>query len=1804
MALFSMSLPKSLAVAMLYFIAALSTPVFAQSVIHYDSGYTLRNNQLSHYYKMASFTNEARFREYTYWKSNGSTVEEFLNFRVMFPNGYNKKDTVTKYPLILMLHGAGESGRSWAGRYDYTPDDLQYDNNSTNTAHAGPSHAAAIVKSPSDPKSFPGIVIMPQVSHSGSWQNGWEDGNISDNMRMTIGIVEHFIKNYNVDQDRVIVHGLSNGGKGSWDAAAKRPDLFAAMLPMSGVGTNNEAMSDILVTMPIWLFQGGTDTNPRPQAAQDLIDMLKSKGAAPIYTLYPTLGHGTWTTAYAENNFFPWIKAQNKKNIYVFGGATELCENGSIKLGFSDGFLAYQWTYNGVDIPGATTRFYTLNQTGIYTVKFQRRNGKWAESYPVNITPKSASTFSPTLANTGTRILPIDFNGAKNDTLKLTAQEGFSTYYWYKDGSPFDTTTTRIKIAYFLNASGTAGTTAEAGNYAVKVRESSGCLSLLSAPITVSYINPHVIPTAPTVATNGITAVSETEAKISWTDNSTNEEYFEIWRNRNNANGYTSEPYKMVAIVPANATSYNDKGLRPMARYFYRVRAVGSGDGRFATERSITLPNDLIKPSIPGNVTITNITDTQISISWDASTDNDRVAKYEVYEGSTLINGNVTATSYTFTNLAPNTTYFLNVRAVDSRGNFSDFPGEALQGTTLSPQNGLNYSYYEPLTVPTTFTLASYFATAQTPVKQGTVSNVDITVRNRNIKFVFAFEGYIQIDQIGNHIFYTRSDDGSRLYLDGVLQVDNDGLKSAPVEKSKTVNITTTGKHAIRIEYFYANSLTQTMTVQYDPPGTGTGQGKQTIPNSKLFRTGATPVTYYSKATGNLQDLATWGTNTNGTGTAPANFTNGFQYYNIQNRAGIVPLDAAWAVTGTGSKITVGTGITLDVNAALTGKLEAKDNATINLNNTTIPSFGVLATTSTVNFNVDGAVPTGSYGNLNLNTPLSVKSLPLSSIKVKGNLTVADQVVIQGNEPNRSIVSIDGNLSFLGAGSSLTGNQLYSLIFTGGKSHTITMNPDEDLSLYQLTLDYGDALTINNGTDNAVNLNIGNSNGGNLILQTGSVLQLENNNLVLNGNVAVNPNSETGVIAMNGGDLTLNTTSATSSNLLFSETANKITNLTLSSTGTAKVNLLSLIKAYDLVTLTKGELNTYNGNMVLISDANGSARIGPLVGGAKITGDITYQRYMEGEGRIYRYISSPIKGYKVADIQKYIPVTGVFTGASTGTGLLTNASMFSHNEPTGGYANFPPNNGTNQDSLRIGDGYSIFVREATNATTWEATGAPYQGSFMFALTGGTLGQDNGWNLLGNPYPAPIQWTGSTADGKWSTMTDVSTTVSVRENFGSQYRWRVWNGTTGNLDNGIIAPGQAFWVQTTSATPSLVITENAKFTSDGAFYREAKTSEAIEIALTNGTFIDETYIVAKTTGLNTFIKHEDALKQKNTYFNFSSQSEDGKSLVINTVSNNFCQQTVALNIENAAKGNYSLTFGDINPDVAKVYLKDSFTGTETAITGGQTYNFTITDNSLSKGTRFSLILAKPEIAAIQSQAISAASVCEGTPVITIENTLADVAYQAFIGTTELSEKVLSTGGTLQLALGKEALGAGTFQVDIKAGYGYANCSTSKVAEAVNVTVDALTQPVITATANKLATEYKTNYTYQWYLDGAALEGQNQFEIYPASYGVYSVSVTNGSCARFADGVNVSPTGNETTSQHALPASPNPFTDKLVVNLKGSNATSVKVTNVVGDTVTERAIAASDESITLDLTGLPQGAYIVIVGATKLKVIKKS
>ncbi len=793
--------------------------VFAQT-LRYDSGFTTRRNIPDHYFKMVTW-DDSQYKEFTYTNKNATgSVVEFMNWRAIFPAGYDKKNA-KKYPMIVMLHGAGESGRSWSGKFTYAVADLSYDNNGHNLMHGGQQHRDAVTRSSTNPRAFPGIVIFPQVSHSGAWESGWNSGVLSTNGAMAIKIVEYMINNYQVDNNRIYMHGLSNGGRGTWDVSSKRPDLFAAILPMSAVASTTEDMTNVHVTTPLWLFQGGIDTNPTPSAALKVINTLKTKGGNPRYTLYPSLGHSTWNAAYSEPDFFSWILAQDKRKIYVFGGDPRICqaESDTLRLGFSAGFKFYQWTVNGSAIPGATTRYLKTAQVGTYAVKFMRNDNLWYESFPVNVTHKPLSVYSPVITNTGSVVLPIDIS-AKN-VVDLMAPAGFAQYNWFKDGVKVGTTTVNKK-----NVSLNIGLITDVGNYTLKIKEISGlsigCQSQLSNTIKVVYTSPHVGPTAPVLATP--TALSITQASLTWTD-SPGEGYYEIWRTRRALNGYASESYKVVGIVIANTLSFIDQGLRPFAEYRYRVRAIGGNDGKFSNEKTVTLPDDTIVPTAPSNVQVTSVVDLKSTVSWLPSIDNDMLAPYEVFLGSTLA-GTAPGNSFLLVNLTPGTTYTVGVRAVDARGNRS-----AIVTTTLYvPDGGLFYKYYEPVTAVTSL---ATFDFAVVPQKTGVIPNFDLSAKVRLDNFVFSYDGFIQIDEVGAHSFFTNSDDGSRLYINNILVVENDGLHG-PRERSGVYTFASTGRFPITVTFF-ESAGGETLLVSYDPPSI---VAKQLIPSSKLFLVG------------------------------------------------------------------------------------------------------------------------------------------------------------------------------------------------------------------------------------------------------------------------------------------------------------------------------------------------------------------------------------------------------------------------------------------------------------------------------------------------------------------------------------------------------------------------------------------------------------------------------------------------------------------------------------------------------------------------------------------------------------------------------------------------------------------------------------------------------------------------------------------------------------------------------------------------------------------------------------------------------
>jgi len=158
-------------------------------------------------------------------------------------------------------------------------------------------------------------------------------------------------------------------------------------------------------------------------------------------------------------------------------------------------------------------------------------------------------------------------------------------------------------------------------------------------------------------------------------------------------------------------------------------------------------------------------------------------------------------------------------------------------GTPPSATGGLNYKYYQG-----SFNTLPDFSTL-TPVKTGSSSNVDLSVRNSGVNdnFAFVWEGYINITIPGTYTFETISDDGSKLYFNSLYSagaialVNNDGLH-APASATGTVTISSAGTYPIAITFFEATGG-ETMQVYWSGPGIA----RQLVPNSAFVATGTPP---------------------------------------------------------------------------------------------------------------------------------------------------------------------------------------------------------------------------------------------------------------------------------------------------------------------------------------------------------------------------------------------------------------------------------------------------------------------------------------------------------------------------------------------------------------------------------------------------------------------------------------------------------------------------------------------------------------------------------------------------------------------------------------------------------------------------------------------------------------------------------------------------------------------------------------------------------------------------------------------------
>lgn len=201
-------------------------------------------------------------------------------------------------PLVLFLHGAGERGN---------------DNVSQLLNCMGAFVADSIAT------RYPFRLLVPQCPEDIKWVD--TDWTLLHHdmlpeptapLRLALDLIDMMVSLHLADPAQIYVSGLSMGGFGTWEALQRRPDLFAAAIPICGGG--DPAYADRLVDIPIRAFHGEDDTVVYTSRTRDMEKAILDAGGKKFKAkYYPKTGHGSWIPAFKEPGILAWLFSNKKE---------------------------------------------------------------------------------------------------------------------------------------------------------------------------------------------------------------------------------------------------------------------------------------------------------------------------------------------------------------------------------------------------------------------------------------------------------------------------------------------------------------------------------------------------------------------------------------------------------------------------------------------------------------------------------------------------------------------------------------------------------------------------------------------------------------------------------------------------------------------------------------------------------------------------------------------------------------------------------------------------------------------------------------------------------------------------------------------------------------------------------------------------------------------------------------------------------------------------------------------------------------------------------------------------------------------------------------------------------------------------------------------------------------------------------------------------------------------------------------------------------------------------------------------------
>ena len=193
-----------------------------------------------------------------------------------------------KLPVVLFLHGITQRG----------------------TGGIVPSWGPASLMARHYLDRVPALIVLPQCSNNRYWSN-------RDMGEMAAASLDQAAAEFDGDQERFSLIGVSMGGYGAWHLAAEYPGKFSAIVPICGgsplrTGDRFNTIARRVGRTPVWVFHGSDDAVVPVSESRLMVDALKAAGGNVRYSEYPGVGHNVWLNVIAERDLLPWVLSQQR----------------------------------------------------------------------------------------------------------------------------------------------------------------------------------------------------------------------------------------------------------------------------------------------------------------------------------------------------------------------------------------------------------------------------------------------------------------------------------------------------------------------------------------------------------------------------------------------------------------------------------------------------------------------------------------------------------------------------------------------------------------------------------------------------------------------------------------------------------------------------------------------------------------------------------------------------------------------------------------------------------------------------------------------------------------------------------------------------------------------------------------------------------------------------------------------------------------------------------------------------------------------------------------------------------------------------------------------------------------------------------------------------------------------------------------------------------------------------------------------------------------------------------------------------